>query len=97
MSIVYCHTCGTQRDTDFDVDCPCGEVENPIAALAYQLADADWLAEGTRYQKLNEARRINALSDNFAYTNGSDEAYRRSIAASRKRLDGLFQAMLRFC
>lgn len=100
MSIMHCDHCSTNWDSDFHDECPFCEGHpdepNPLKEYAFELALADLMKAADEYLKLIEARSLNALSDNFAYTNGSDEAFRKAIAKAADRRNALEGAVAHF-
>jgi len=97
MSMTYCHKCGHYIDTDFDAEHDCSDqVNNPLREYARDLSEQAWKDAMIRERDLQEAKHLNALSNNFAYTDGSDAWYRREILRAKKHREGCFKAMLHF-
>jgi len=96
MSMMYCYDHNVTWDSDFMEECPmCEQVAyNPVKVMAAELACEDWQKAMRDEARLIEDRRINAMSDNFAYTNGSDNWYLSAIRAAKKRRKECFEAYL---
>jgi len=97
MSMMYCHEHDRHWDSDFLEQCPSCEHEtpsNPVKAYAYELAVKGWHDAMLAENQWKEALHLNNLSNNFAYTDGSYESYRRAVIKARKHREACFEAMM---
>ena len=100
MSMMICHNCDTIRDTDFETDCPTclerGDLmmqDNPIFSETYDEVFKEWRELELEHRRVLGDRRINSMSDDFAYTNGSDERYRQRLLQIKRRRDACARSL----
>lgn len=94
MSIMFCSKHDKHWDSDFHDDCPLCIAGEPLHSEAAEAAKQEWIEAMRQEAALIDAKHLNSMSDDYAYTNGSNQWYVDRIREAKRKREAAFAAYL---